>query len=40
MAARDKLRLGVEAALAELGQGFIEHPANSALRQALSRRRR
>ena len=35
-AARDKLRLGVEAALEELGQGFIEHPANTALRQALS----
>ncbi|MGH6916463.1 MAG: Eco57I restriction-modification methylase domain-containing protein, partial [Geminicoccaceae bacterium] len=35
-AARDKLHLGVEAALAELGQGFIEHPANGALRQALS----
>ena len=35
-AARDKLRLGVEAALEELGQGFIEHPDNVALRQALS----
>ena len=35
-AARDKLRLGVEAALEELGQGFIEHPANTALRQALT----
>ena len=35
-AAREKLRLGVEAALAELGQGFIEHPANTALRQELS----
>jgi hypothetical protein len=36
VAARDKLRLGVEAALEELGQGFIEHPANTALRQALT----
>ena len=35
-AAREKLRLGVEAALEELGQGFIEHPANMALRQALT----
>ena len=35
-AAREKLRLGVEAALEELGQGFIEHPANTALRQALT----
>ena len=34
-AARDKLRLGVEAALGA-GQGFIEHPANVALRQALT----
>jgi hypothetical protein len=36
VAARDKLRLGVESALEELGQGFIEHPDNTALRQALS----
>ena len=36
VAARDKLRQGVEAALLELGQGFIENPANGALRQALS----
>jgi N-6 DNA Methylase len=36
VAARDKLRLGVEAALEELGQGFIEHPDNTSLRQALS----
>lgn len=36
VAARDKLRRGVEAALIELGQGFIEHPANGALRQALT----
>ncbi|MGQ9369603.1 Eco57I restriction-modification methylase domain-containing protein [Azospirillum sp. ST 5-10] len=34
--ARDKLREGVEAALLDLGQGFIEHPANNALRRALS----
>src|ERR1700730_5716612 len=34
--AREKLRQGVEAALLELGQGFIENPANGALRQALS----
>ena len=36
MAAREKLRQGVEAALLELGQGFIQNPANSALRRALS----
>jgi len=36
VAARDKLRRGVEAALIELGQGFIEHQANGALRQALA----
>lgn len=36
VAARDKLRRGVEAALIELGQGFIEHQANGALRQALT----
>jgi|SRR5208337_5081517 len=36
IAARDKLRQGVEAALLELGQGFIENSANGALRQALS----
>jgi hypothetical protein len=36
VAARDKLRQGVEAALLELGQGFIENPANGALRQALT----
>lgn len=35
-AAREKLRNGVEAALIELGQGFIEHPANTELRTALS----
>ena len=34
--AREKLRQGVEAALMELGQGFLEHPANTALRDALS----
>lgn len=36
VAARDKLRRGVEAALIELGQGFLEHHANGALRQALT----
>lgn len=36
VAARDKLRQGVEAALLELGQGFIENPANGALRQTLT----
>jgi hypothetical protein len=36
VAARDKLRRGVEAALIELGQGLIEHQANGALRQALT----
>lgn len=36
VAARDKLRRGVEAALIELGQGFIEHQANGVLRQALT----
>ena len=36
VAARDNLRRGVEAALIELGQGFIEHQANGALRQALT----
>jgi len=36
VAARDNLRQGVEAALLELGQGFIANPANGALRQALS----
>lgn len=36
VAARDKLRRGVEAALIELGQGFVEHQANGALRQALT----
>ena len=36
VAARDKLRQGVEAALLELGQGFIENPANGGLRRALS----
>ncbi len=35
VAARDKLRQGVEAALLELGQGFIDNKANDALRQAL-----
>jgi hypothetical protein len=36
VAARDKLRRGVEAALIELGQGLIEHQANGALRQTLT----
>jgi hypothetical protein len=36
VAARDKLRQGVEAALLELGQGFIEHRANAQLLEALS----
>ena len=31
--ARDRLGLGVEAALKELGAGFIEHTANGALRE-------
>ena len=35
VAARDKLRRGVKAALIELGQGFIEHQANGTLRQSL-----
>lgn len=35
VAALDDLRDGVEAAIAELGQGLIEHHANSALRDAL-----
>ncbi len=36
VAARDKLRQGVESALLELGQGFVENRANDALRQALT----
>ena len=32
---RDGLRLGVTQALITLGQGFVQHPANEALRQAL-----
>jgi hypothetical protein len=36
VAAREHLRNGVEAALLELGAGFIEHPANQTLRMALS----
>ena len=35
--ARDRLGVGVEAALKELGAGFIEHPANGALRDAIER---
>ena len=35
VAALDDLRDGVEAAIAELGQGFLEHPHNTALRSAL-----
>lgn len=34
--ARDALRDGVEAALSALGQGFLSHPANADLRQALA----
>ena len=34
-AAKEKLRLGVEAALRELGAGFLEDPANGDLRDAL-----
>ena len=33
-AAKEKLRLGVEAALIELGAGFLENPANDDLRDA------
>lgn len=36
VAARDKLRQGVEHALLELGQGFIENPANNDLRKELT----
>jgi hypothetical protein len=35
--ARDRFGVGVEAALKELGSGFIEHPANAALRDAIER---
>jgi hypothetical protein len=34
--ARETLRGGVEAALLELGQGFVSHPANTVLRDALA----
>lgn len=34
-AAKDKLRLGVEAALIELGRGFVQNPANNVLRELL-----
>ena len=34
--ARETLRGGVEAALLELGQGFVSHPANTSLREALA----
>lgn len=34
--ARETLRVGVEQALLVLGQGFVSHPANTALREALS----
>ena len=34
-AAKENLRLGVEAALIELGSGFLSHEANANLRQAL-----
>jgi N-6 DNA Methylase len=33
--ARERLGVGVEAALTELGAGFVEHPANGALRTAI-----
>ena len=33
--ARDRLGVGVEAALTELGSGFLEHPANGNLREAI-----
>ena len=36
VAAREHLQKGVKAALLELGAGFIEHPDNQTLRQALS----
>lgn len=35
VAALDDLRDGVEAAIAEIGQGLLEHPSNAALRAAL-----
>jgi hypothetical protein len=35
VAARDKLRDGVEAALLSLGNGFLSHPNNAALRERL-----
>lgn len=34
--ARETLRVGVEQALLTLGQGFVSHPANTALRDALA----
>ncbi len=34
--ARETLRVGVEQALLVLGRGFVSHPANTALREALS----
>jgi hypothetical protein len=34
--ARENLRKGVTAAIRQLGNGFLEHPANDALRKALS----
>jgi hypothetical protein len=34
--ARNQLRTGVEAALLELGQGFVAHPANAGLRAQLA----
>ena len=36
VAALDDLRDGVEAAIAEIGQGLVEHPANRPLRAALA----
>lgn len=34
--ARARLRVGVERALLDLGQGFVAHPANTTLREALA----
>src|SRR5690606_11664089 len=37
LAARDRLRQGVEAALRALGIGFLSHPSNGELRQRVQR---
>ena len=39
VAARDRLRDGVEAALLSLGNGFLSHPDNAALRERVAERR-